>query len=156
MVWNMTGRGKIAVERVDHIGIRVRALDRALAFYNVLGLELTRVASKDAVAIIANDADVEINLVVNANAGDERENILMDVAGKFPGITHVALRVTSIAETIAALEAHGIAIAQGPVRFGQDNGVSVFIRDPDRNVVELRGRGQDLSAIEGVAQYLSE
>jgi hypothetical protein len=27
----------IAIERVDHIGVRVRNLDRALAFYGVLG-----------------------------------------------------------------------------------------------------------------------
>ena len=32
----------IAIERVDHIGIRVRDLDRALAFYGVLGFELVR------------------------------------------------------------------------------------------------------------------
>ena len=30
----------IAIERVAHIGIRVRNLDRALAFYRVLGFEL--------------------------------------------------------------------------------------------------------------------
>ena len=30
----------IAIERVDHIGIRVRDLDRALAFYSVLGFTL--------------------------------------------------------------------------------------------------------------------
>ena len=30
----------IAIERVDHIGIRVRDLDRALAFYRVLGFAL--------------------------------------------------------------------------------------------------------------------
>ena len=29
----------IAVERVDHIGVRVRDLDRALAFCRVLGFE---------------------------------------------------------------------------------------------------------------------
>jgi catechol 2,3-dioxygenase-like lactoylglutathione lyase family enzyme len=29
---------KIAIERVDHIGIRVRDLDRALNFYRVLVL----------------------------------------------------------------------------------------------------------------------
>jgi hypothetical protein len=28
----------IAIERVDHIGVRVRNLDRALGFYRVLGL----------------------------------------------------------------------------------------------------------------------
>ena len=30
----------VAIERVDHIGIRVRDLDRALAFYKVLGFTL--------------------------------------------------------------------------------------------------------------------
>ncbi len=30
---------KIAIERVDHIGIRVRDLDRALGFYRVLGAD---------------------------------------------------------------------------------------------------------------------
>ena len=33
---------KIAIERVDHIGIRVRDLDRALNFYRVLGLSPLR------------------------------------------------------------------------------------------------------------------
>jgi catechol 2,3-dioxygenase-like lactoylglutathione lyase family enzyme len=32
----------IAIERVDHIGIRVRDLERALAFYGALGFELLR------------------------------------------------------------------------------------------------------------------
>jgi catechol 2,3-dioxygenase-like lactoylglutathione lyase family enzyme len=32
----------VAIERVDHIGIRVRNLDRALAFYRVLGFALVR------------------------------------------------------------------------------------------------------------------
>jgi len=32
----------ITVERVDHIGIRVRELDRALDFYRALGFELLR------------------------------------------------------------------------------------------------------------------
>jgi len=30
----------IAIEHVDHIGIRVRELDRALAFYRMLGFTL--------------------------------------------------------------------------------------------------------------------
>jgi lactoylglutathione lyase len=150
----MKNRESIAVERVDHIGIRVRDLDRALAFYKVLGFELRHTATDDAVAIIVNDSHVEINLVFNANAGDESKNILMDVAEKYPGITHIALRVPSISETMVVLETHRIAITQGPVTFGQDSGVSVFIRDPDRNVIELRGRSQTLSAIKGLRQYV--
>ena len=142
----------ISIERVDHIGIRVRDLDRALAFYDVLGFKLVHKVTFDAVAIIRNEQGVEINLVINANAGDPAKNILMDVGEKYAGYTHVALRVTSIPGTIAALKANNIVITQGPSAFGDDGNVSVFVRDPDRNVVELRGRNQE--GIEGVSPYV--
>ena len=142
----------IDVERVDHIGIQVRDLDRALAFYKVLGFALLRRTEGDDVAIVRNEHEVELNLVFNANAGDPAANILMDVPQKYPGYTHIALRVASIPGTIAALNANGIAITQGPVSFGESGHVSVFVRDPDRNVIELRGRDQN--DIDGVARYV--
>jgi lactoylglutathione lyase len=141
---------------VDHIGIRVRDLDRALDFYRVLGFELHWKAADDAVAIIRNAHDVEINLVYNANADGGGKNVLMDVGEKYPGYTHVALRVESIAAAIRALRENRIRITQGPVSFGQDGHVSVFVRDPDLNVVELRGREEDLSSIGGVVGYRPE
>jgi lactoylglutathione lyase len=141
----------IDIERVDHIGIRVRDLDRALAFYRVLGFALMQRSENDDVAIIRNERGVELNLVFNANAGDPAANILMDVPKKFAGYTHIALRVTSIPATIAALQANRIAITQGPVSFGDAGHVSVFVRDPDRNVIELRGRDQ--GPVEGVTRY---
>jgi len=142
----------IAIERVDHIGIRVRDLDSALAFYRVLGFTLVRRAEGDDVAIIRNEHGVEFNLVFNANAGDPAANILMDIPDKFPGYTHIALRVASIPATIVALNANGIPIAHGPVSFGESGQVSVFLRDPDRNVIELRGREQGV--VEGVTRYV--
>jgi lactoylglutathione lyase len=142
----------ISIERVDHIGIRVRDLDRALNFYRALGFSLLHRAEDDDVAIIRNENGVELNLIFNANAGDPVANVLMDAAEKYPGYTHMALRVPSIPATIAALKANHIAITQGPVRFDDSAQVSVFIRDPDRNVIELRGRDQDV--IEGVTRYV--
>src|SRR3954471_21281507 len=134
----------IAIEQVDHIGIRVRDLDRALAFYRLFGFDLLRRAEGDDVAIIRNRQGVELNLVFNANAGDPAANILMDAPEKYPGYTHVALRVASIPATLAALHANGIAITQRLVSFGEDGHVSLFVRDPDRNVIELRGRDQGI------------
>lgn len=146
----------IDIERVDHIGVRVRDLERALAFYAILGFRLHAKADNDAVAIVKNAQDVELNLVYNANAGAPDKNVLMDVPEKYPGYTHVALRVASIRATIQALNANGVRITQGPVAFGRDGHVSVFVRDPDRNVVELRGRGEDLSSLDGVIAYVPE
>src|SRR5262245_10309314 len=152
----MRGTHSIDVTRVDHIGIRVKDLARAMDFYRVLGFELHWKDANDAVAIIRNAHDVEINLVYNANADGGGKNVLMDVSEKFPGYTHVALRVGSIAAAIGALQENGIRITQGPVSFGRDGHVSVFVRDPDLNVVELRGREEDLSSVGGVTAYKPE
>ena len=146
----------IDIPRVDHIGIRVRDLERAMKFYAMLGFTLHWKAANDAVAVIRNAHDVEINLVYNANADAGGKNILMDVGEKYAGYTHVALRVASIKQTIETLREHGVRITQGPVSFGRDGHVSVFVRDPDLTVVELRGRDEDLSSIGGVVEYVPE
>jgi catechol 2,3-dioxygenase-like lactoylglutathione lyase family enzyme len=52
----------IAVERVDHIGVRVHDLDRAPAFYRVLGFDLVRRPENEDVGIIRNEHGVVLNL----------------------------------------------------------------------------------------------
>ncbi len=143
----------INIELIDHIGIRITDRDRALAFYKVLGFEILTEVDFDAVIVIKNAVDVELNLVVNGVDLTGGKNILMDVPDKHPGITHVALRVSSIVDAIATLKENDISITQGPVTFGKDGNVSVFIRDPDRNTIELRGRLQEEEEIEGLEFY---
>jgi len=144
----------IAIEQVDHFGIRVTDKARALAFYARLGFELEHEVDFDAVVIIKNSAGVELSLIVNGVDRTGGKNILMDVPEKHPGFTHVAFRVADIRRTIAVLKEAGIAITQGPVTFG-DGHVSLFVRDPDRNTIELRARLDAGAAekIEGLVFY---
>jgi lactoylglutathione lyase len=144
----------IEIETFDHLGIRVADKQRSLAFYAQLGFELVHESTFDAVVIIKNAAGVELNLIVNGVDKTGGKNILMDVPEKHPGYTHIAYRVADIKATIAALKKSGTAITQGPVTFG-DGHVSVFVRDPDRNVIELRARLDPAAAqsIEGLTFY---
>jgi len=148
----MARTARIGIERVDHIGIRVADAARAMKFYRVLGFAEPYRVPYDDVVIIRNKTGVEINLIVNANRPNRGRNILMDVPGKYAGFTHVALRVKSIADTLRALKRARIKITQGPVSFGSDGSVSLFVRDPDRNVIELRGRNQ--AGVKGVTHYV--
>jgi lactoylglutathione lyase len=146
----------IEIETVDHIGIRVADLDRAMAFYGLFGFVAEHRAQNDAVVVMRTAHNVEINLVYNANNDNGGRNVLLDVPDKYPGYTHVAFRVGSIAATIGVLREKDIKITQGPVSFGRDGHVSVFVRDPDRNVIELRGRAEDLSALGDVERYVPQ
>ncbi len=144
----------IRIEQVDHIGIRITDKTRALAFYALLGFKVELEVGFDAVIIIKNAAGVELNLIVNGVDVTGGKNILMDVAEKHPGLTHLAFRVADINATIATLKKNDITITQGPVTFG-DGHVSVFMRDPDRNTIELRARMPegDAGKIAGLVFY---
>lgn len=120
----------------SHVGIRVHDLGRSRAFYELLGFELiVGPIGPEPVAILQHPAGIELNLVINA-ARERTENVLMDVKEKHPGITHLALAVRNVEEAQRHLVRAGCHITEGPVTF--PNGArSIFVRDPDRNVVEL-------------------
>ena len=116
---------------VSHVGVRVHDLARSRAFYEKLGFEfVVGPVGPEPVAILRHPAGVEINLILNA-ASESAPNILMDVPEKHSGYTHVALSVTSVAAVRALLEREGIPVS------GVRGQVAVFVRDPDRNVIEL-------------------
>lgn len=130
----------IRITGIAHVGIRVHDLERSVRFYALLGFEKTAgPVGPEPVAILRNDADVEINLILNAPSADA-PNVLMDVPEKHPGITHIALLCGDILAAKARLEEAGITLSGGPVRFGP-GAQAVFVRDPDRNVIELHQRG---------------
>jgi catechol 2,3-dioxygenase-like lactoylglutathione lyase family enzyme len=56
------------------------------------------------------------------------------------GITHFALLCPDIIAAKERLEAAGIPLSGGPIRFGPE-AQRTFVRDSDRNVIELHQRG---------------
>jgi lactoylglutathione lyase len=130
----------IPILGLAHIGIRVHDLERSVRFYELLGFTKTAgPIGPEPVAILDHPSGVEVNLVLNAPDANE-PNILMDVPQKHPGITHFALLCPDIMAAKQQLESAGIALSGGPLRLGPE-AQAIFVRDPDRNVIELHQRG---------------
>jgi lactoylglutathione lyase len=126
----------VPIKGLAHIGVRVHDLERSVRFYALLGFEKTAgPLGPEPVAILSHPSGVELNLILNAPDASA-PNVLMDVPQKHPGITHFALLCDDILSAKARLEAAGIALSGGPMRLGE-LAEAIFVRDPDRNVIEL-------------------
>ena len=131
----------LKIEAVNHIGIRIREKERSKAFYAGFGFELkTDTGFEDGHPIImTHPSGVVLNLLGPANS-DEGDNILQDVDVKYPGITHFALTVESLDDAKAFMAENDIEIT-GSFSFGKMS--AIFVRDPDRTVIELDAYTKD-------------
>lgn len=122
------------ITRINHIGLRVSHYESARDFYAQLGfVPVTGPMGPEPVAVSEHPCGININFILNANSG-QAHNVLMDEATKHPGYTHVALEIQDAQATIDELASLGIALS-GDMQ--HPDGRSLFIRDPDRNVIEF-------------------
>lgn len=130
----------VTILGIDHIVLRVRDAARMTRFYgDVLGCRVEKVQVKLGLTHLrAGSALIDL-ITIDGPLGKE--------GGAAPGregrnMDHVCLRVASF--DAAALKAHLVAhgVAPGAVggRFGAEgDGPSLYITDPEGNVVELKG-----------------
>ena len=127
---------RLEITAYNHVGIRVAERKRSLAFYGALGFKEVWWSEREGVSILRNGADLEINLIVNANDDNGGANVLMDVPVKEPGYTYIALLVSDLDVILSVLENAGVPPTEGPLTY--PHGVrAFFVRDPDRNVLEF-------------------
>ena len=124
------------IKRLDHVGIRVMDAKTSMEFYKTLGFNVIREDYKEQVFVVKHPSGIEINLIAHGDHDHDRRNILMDVEERYPGYTHYAIEVQSVEQAKAFFESINIPITGGPVTFG-DGKTSIFIRDPDLNVLEF-------------------
>ena len=123
------------ITRINHVGLRVRDLDRARAFYAKLGFEfLGGPMGPEPVAIMEHPSGVNINFILNASSDASPTNILMDETVKHAGFTHIALEITDVEGIQRQLAHHESPITES-VEF--EGAMFFFVRDPDGNVIEF-------------------
>jgi len=124
------------IRQFDHIGIRVSDRQQAVAFYEQLGFQEMRRFDKYEANEMETPGGVRINLIFNATRLPHNRNVLLDEPVKLPGITHAAFIVDDLYELKDWLDTAGIIITDGIHRIGPRR-IALFIRDPDRNVLEF-------------------
>ena len=121
------------IDRIDHFVLTVRDLDATVDFYTrVLGMELVTFGPLGRKAL--SFGRQKINLHV---AGKEFEP---KAKSPGPGTADFCLITgTPLAEVQAHLASHGVPVEEGPVpRAGATGPItSVYLRDPDGNLVEI-------------------
>lgn len=140
------------IENVNHIGIRISSKDESVAFYELLGFEFKNDAGFEEghPIIMRHSSGVTLNLLGPSNQS-ENSNILMDVPEKYTGITHFALTVKDLNDAKAFVLENNISITGS---FSFDGMSAIFIRDPDRNVIEIDAYDQsDSSEMSGYSNH---
>ena len=136
----MSGPAPFALRGLDHVVLRVRDLEASRRFYlDVLGC--AREKEQPAIGLFQLRAgSALIDLVpVDGPLGAR--------GGPPPGpdarnLDHFALQIAPFDEGAirAHLARHGVAVAEAGRRYGAEgDGPSVYVADPDGNIVELKG-----------------
>jgi catechol 2,3-dioxygenase-like lactoylglutathione lyase family enzyme len=131
------------IKRIDHIVLRARDVGRLVAFYGeVLGCPLEKVQEKLGLwQLRAGDGLIDI-VDIEGKIGRQ--------GGAAPGkqgrnLDHFCLRIEPWDEEALAahLRQHGIEPEKSARRYGADGyGPSIYLQDPEGNVVELKGPGE--------------
>jgi len=130
----------IAITGFDHIVLRIRDKDRMIAFYrDVLGLSVDRDRPELGLTHIRAGSQMIDLVTVDGRLGR--------MGGAAPGpearnLDHFALQVRPFDEAAIRthLAAHGAEVVEEGQRYGADgDGLSLYVRDPEGNVVELKG-----------------
>jgi len=133
-------KNPIQVLGIDHVVLRVRDLSRALNFYqDVLGCrEERRIDALGLVQLRAGSSLIDLvpldSVLGRAGGAGPREE------GR--NVDHIALRIhgSDWPAVRERLEAAGLAPGELSERYGAEGpGLSLYLRDPDDNVIELRG-----------------
>lgn len=130
----------LAIRDLDHLVLRVRDLERMLGFYcGVLGCTVER--RRDDIGLVQLRAGRAMLDLVPVDGPLGR------AGGAAPGaegrnLDHFCFRVEPFDEAAirAHLEAQGVEAGPAEMRFGAEGeGPSIYVTDPEGNVVELKG-----------------
>ena len=129
---------------LDHIGIAVRDLDAALAFYrDALGLEVEASEEVASQRVRAHFVPVGASSLELLDATPADSAIARYVDKRGPGLHHITLRVDDIGDALAQLKSRGARLIDEQPRPGAEGALVAFIHPSSAHgvLVELKQSG---------------
>src|SRR5437868_11365410 len=128
---------------LDHIGIAVKDLAAALAFYrDALGLEIEGSEDVDSQKVRAHFAPVGEARLELLEATAPESPIAKYIEKRGPGLHHITLRVEDIHAVLAQLKSCGVRLIDEAPRPGAENSLIAFVH-PAATGGGLRELNQD-------------
>lgn len=130
----------ISIREIDHVVLRVRDMDAMRRFYcEVLGAEHVAWRPEFGMSHLKAGASMIDLVAVDGPLGK--------AGGAAPGkegrnMDHLCLRVEPFDQEaiVAHLRRQGVAVGEIRRRYGAEgNGISIYVTDPEGNMVELKG-----------------
>jgi methylmalonyl-CoA/ethylmalonyl-CoA epimerase len=131
---------------LDHIGVAVEDLGRALAFYrDSLGLEVEPPEDVPSQGVRAHLVPVGPAAIELLEATSPDSPIAVFLAKRGPGLHHLTLRVDDLAAALAQLRSRGVRLIDETPRTGAEGALIAFIHpaSTDGVLVELKQRTRD-------------
>jgi methylmalonyl-CoA/ethylmalonyl-CoA epimerase len=131
---------------LDHIGIAVGDLSRALAFYrDALGLEVEPPEEVPSQRVRAHFVPVGEAALELLEPTDADSPIAKFIEKRGPGVHHVTLRVDDIREALARLKDRGVRLIDEVPREGAEGALIAFVHPAGTHgvLVELKQRLKD-------------
>ncbi len=130
----------IRITKLDHVVLRVADIEKSIHFYkDILGCTEARIRKDTGLYQFQAGASM-IDLVPLDGEIGKRTGYGPPSAGR--NVDHIALTIAEFDEDalMAHLRSNGIAPTESGQRFGAEGtGPSLYMEDPDGNVVELKG-----------------
>ncbi len=123
----MEGMGELPEIRIDHLGVAVKSIAQACAFYEALGLQVTHEETVEHERVKTAMLPLGESRIELLEPTGEDSTVAKFLARRGEGLHHVALQVENIEATMQRLKERGMRLISDKVQTGAGGHLYFFV-----------------------------
>lgn len=123
------------LKKIDHIGIAVKSIDNALAFYKAMGAEVNHIEEVPSQKVKTAFIQVGETHIELLEATSDDSPIAKYIEKNREGMHHICYEVSDINAALAELKANNVQLIDNEAKVGAHNMLVAFIHPKGNNGV---------------------